>query len=578
MVGTRKRTAAAPRSLSPKIKEERDDQENVTQVGKRGRPAAKAEATQKKMSKSTRTNIPQVSSVDIFVPNSHSYRVLSDDSGNPYTAMLNQTNLTQNNNKFFLIQALEIGGKFATWFRWGRVGYSGQTNLQQCESRDEAISIFTRKFSDKTCNEWCGTIHRKFKTHSGKYTLLPVESLTQSAEDNAGKPAEITTVKYADSRLDKSIYDLICLISSRETFERELQIAGIDLTRMPLGKISDKMIKDAYKVLDEIEAILLSKTTPSSRRSSLIELSSKFYTIIPHNFGFSKGINYVIDSITVLREKVDLIETLGQIKESNDDISRIVKKEEIVRENPIDEKYNILKYGLRVVDPKSREFAMIDEYRESTHGPTHSCFAKLLNVFSLDSGSPDKKKNRTLGSTHLLWHGSRLTNWFSILTHGLKIAPPEAPHTGYMFDKGIYTADCFSKSANYCFSSPGQRGLLVLCEVDLGKSKEAMEADYSISEKLGNEFHSTKGVGRFVPASFAKTEDGVLIPSGGLVDRVSGDRLGSLDSGGRKSSRFIPPATAANGSLLYNEYIVYKTDQVRMKYLVEVEFTRTKDA
>ena len=32
----------------------------------------------------------------------------------------------------------------------------------------------------------------------------------------------------------------------------------------------------------------------------------------------------------------------------------------------------------------------------------------------------------------LLWHGSRLTNWVGIISQGLRIAPPEAPVTGYM--------------------------------------------------------------------------------------------------------------------------------------------------
>lgn len=32
----------------------------------------------------------------------------------------------------------------------------------------------------------------------------------------------------------------------------------------------------------------------------------------------------------------------------------------------------------------------------------------------------------------LLWHGSRLTNWVGILSQGLRIAPPEAPKTGYV--------------------------------------------------------------------------------------------------------------------------------------------------
>lgn len=41
----------------------------------------------------------------------------------------------------------------------------------------------------------------------------------------------------------------------------------------------------------------------------------------------------------------------------------------------------------------------------------------------------------------LLWHGSRLTNFVDLLSNSLKIAPPEAPVTGYMFAKGVYFAD-----------------------------------------------------------------------------------------------------------------------------------------
>ena len=52
---------------------------------------------------------------------------------------------------------------------------------------------------------------------------------------------------------------------------------------------------------------------------------------------------------------------------------------------------------------------------------------------------------------------------------GLRIAPPEAPVTGYMFGKGIYFADMVTKSANYCCTSRSNNtGLLLLCEVALG--------------------------------------------------------------------------------------------------------------
>lgn len=70
----------------------------------------------------------------------------------------------------------------------------------------------------------------------------------------------------------------------------------------------------------------------------------------------------------------------------------------------------------------------------------------------------------------LLWHGSRLTNFVGILSQGLRIAPPEAPVTGYMFGKGVYFADMVTKSANYCFTSRENNvALMLLCEVALGE-------------------------------------------------------------------------------------------------------------
>lgn len=38
-----------------------------------------------------------------------------------YDCTLNQTNIGNNNNKFYIIQLLEEGGRFVCWNRWGRV-------------------------------------------------------------------------------------------------------------------------------------------------------------------------------------------------------------------------------------------------------------------------------------------------------------------------------------------------------------------------------------------------------------------------------------------------------------------------
>lgn len=98
----------------------------------------------------------------------------------------------------------------------------------------------------------------------------------------------------------------------------------------------------------------------------------------------------------------------------------------------------------------------------------------------------------------LLWHGSRVTNFYGILSQGLRIAPPEAPVCGYMFGKGIYFADMASKSGNYCFPAPGKPGLLLLCEVALGVPNELYQSDY-YADQLPEGKSSTKGIGRTFP-------------------------------------------------------------------------------
>lgn len=65
-----------------------------------------------------------------------------------------------------------------------------------------------------------------------------------------------------------------------------------------------------------------------------------------------------------------------------------------------------------------------------------------------------------------------------IMSQGLRIAPPEAPKTGYMFGKGVYFADMIQKSYNYCndHNAPNSSKYLLLCEVAIGSPLELKAA------------------------------------------------------------------------------------------------------
>ena len=157
--------------------------------------------------------------------------------------------------------------------------------------------------------------------------------------------------------------------------------------------------------------------------------------------------------------------------------------------DPIDSNYSKLKTDLQPLDKDRDEFAMLQEYVANTHGATHSSYSlEVLEVFSIARHGESKryKPFSKMENRMLLWHGSRTTNYVGILSQvrpslqpslvtllpplqGLRIAPPEAPVTGYMFGKGVYFADMVSKSANYCRTTPSEPvGLLLLCEVALG--------------------------------------------------------------------------------------------------------------
>ena len=87
--------------------------------------------------------------------------------------MLNQTNIGQNNNKFYVIQLLQSGGQYYLWTRWGRVGEAGQSSNKRCGTQEAAEREFCKKFKDKTKNSW--EERENFTAVKGKYTLLEMD-------------------------------------------------------------------------------------------------------------------------------------------------------------------------------------------------------------------------------------------------------------------------------------------------------------------------------------------------------------------------------------------------------------------
>ena len=466
--------------------------------------------------------------VDSVCPKAKDHHVFEEGS-KVWTSTLNQTNIGANANKFYIIQLLQHDSNknsYYVWNRWGRVGYEGQNALKgPFGDLQRAKNEYQKKLNDKT---------------KGGYFELEIVYDDGEEEEKAPKPTpKSKTPTPKESKLDKRIQNFIKLIFDINAINNTLAEIGYDSRKMPLGKLSVNNLKQGSAILKEIEEVLDKKKT-----GNLSQLSSRFYSLVPHDFGFQNVANFIINSRERLRQKIEMIDSLTDMK-----IASSILENKKSSEHPIDDYYKQLNCDLKAIEKSDPKYKLLEEYVRNTHAGTHNAYKlTVLDIFEVEREGEDKRFKK-LGNNMLLWHGSRLTNWVGILSQGLRIAPPEAPVSGYMFGKGVYFADMVSKSANYCCTNRDNNvGVLLLCDVALGTPNEKLFSDYNAGN-LPKGTHSTKGCGRNAPPESTYVDlDGCKVPLG------------------------EGKPTNSSGSLLYNEYIVYDVAQIKMKYLFKMRF------
>lgn len=472
-----------------------------------------------------------------LVDKAHVYQ----DGKDVYNTILGLTDIQKGKNSFYKLQLLEADKKKNQYwiFRaWGRIGTTiGGNKVDKFNSLAEAQDLFFELYNDKTGNIW--QFRQNFNKKPGK--MYPIDVDYGQDED----------VKYLDthsnikSKLEPAVQDLIKMIFDVETMKKTMLEFELDMEKMPLGRLSRSQLSKAYQVLSELSQFV----TQGASNENFIGASNRFFTLVPHSFGTEMP--PILDTLEAINEKIQMLDSLMEIELAYNMLNTDTDE----NKNPIDGHYEQLKAEIQPLDKNSAEFKQLVTYVKNTHAETHNTYdLEVEEIFKVKRSGEDKryKPFRKLHNRKLLWHGSRLTNYAGILSHGLKIAPPEAPPTGYMFGKGIYFADMVSKSANYCCTNPvNNTGLVLLCEVALGNMQEYNKSHYVTKLPTGK--HSTKGVGQTFPdpAESVTREDGVEIPLG-------------------KPTKSTDPNFKSD--LLYNEYIVYDIAQVNCQYLMRMKF------
>lgn len=462
-----------------------------------------------------------------------------------YDCMLNQTNIGNNNNKFYVIQVLLSGGKYYCWTRWGRVGESGQNNLAGPSTADAAIKNFEKKFKDKTKNNWGD--RENFVSYSGKYTLIEVDG-DQDAEVKVdtvdGGDVKVKTEQHVlPCTLDEATQRLIRFIFNNDMFKEAMTSMNLDIKKMPLGKLSKQQIAKGFEALEQIEAAI-----KNGERNKLEELTNKFFTIIPHNFGRNRP--PIISDDSILQGKKEMLLVLADIEVAQSLKAESEKAKEEMKDtvpHPFDQNYQSLKCKLSLMDKKSKEFKIIEKYLNAT-GRTG---LTLVDVWEVDRDAEAERfrENDALENRKLLWHGTNVAVVAAILKSGLRIMP----HSGGRVGRGIYFASENIKSAGYVCPS-NNIGIMFLNEVALGKEYTITEDDCSL---------------RKAPAGYDS-----VVARGNQEPDPSKDVFIELD--GKKvavpQGKAIKQQQYQDSSFFNSEYLIYKESQCRIRYLLELKF------
>lgn len=286
--------------------------------------------------------------------------MLIDDSGVIWDATLNQTNSANNNNKFYRLQLIVNGtGKNQTsyiWNGWGRVGERGAGALLPKGSPGitlkAALGIFQKKFREKSGLKWEDRLNTP---KDGKYTFIEknYEEDDDEPKTKNGKakkePSEDSPP--VESKLSQPLQNLMSFIFNQDHITNALRAMDYDAEKLPLGKLSERTLKNGFSVLKELSELMLDRNLAQSKYGTTFlnaaeALSNRYFTTIPHVFGRNRP--PILSTGPQIKKEVELIEALTDMDVANEIMNEAMEMNDV---NQLDQQFK----GLGLKEMTQRE-------------------------------------------------------------------------------------------------------------------------------------------------------------------------------------------------------------------------------
>jgi len=421
-------------------------------------------------------------------------------------------------NVFYKMQIVRdpVNNLYVLLTNWGRIGEDGKYQQTPFSTAEEAEQDFGKVFKAKTGNLW--SERATFTKLPKKYAL--VDTLRHEF-DQEYDPLKAFLPSKVPSELHPALHDMVAAFVSERALRNTARSFGFDQQHLPLGRLRYRTLLDAETKLDEAKAALKdaekvrsmpngSLTEYRAKLEVVAERSSEFYELFPKEENKGEAIAAFSTFSKIESER----ESIRELKELTLAVRLRVAATHQQRTKP--DQINPITYcwsalGLRAqhLSPESAERLAVETYFMQTRGNDNLV---ISNVFQAERPT-DLERMREKGfdrlRTKLLWHGSPTANMVGLALNGLRIAPPEAPRSGLAFGRGVYFADCLSKSIAYSRGSDelsrtscGQeqpRVFVLLCEVAVGDEYVTTEVEYMEEAKPGSQ--STLAFGRKAPSA-----------------------------------------------------------------------------
>ncbi|KAL4168404.1 hypothetical protein KRP22_011806 [Phytophthora ramorum] len=463
-----------------------------------------------------------------------------DGEGTELDALLTKVDVKNGRfglNVFYRLQLVrdELQDILVLFTNWGRIGETGKFQNTPFRDEAEAVNEFKKIFRSKTGNTWESRAPGEFVKKPKKYNLVQrvnyatkvddevTRSFREDMDNSTSKGVVFPEPSDADLVGSPNVMAMLAAITDVRNLQLAAQtscgFAGGDL---PLAKQDE--LRTALEKLQEIRDLLKEKeelvkeigtasgdlsddgatkrallaTRHEALTEKVSERSSRYYEIMPCQEDSDvlassiKAFDQVGDvnvEITRLRMLSDIMETYKML---------LGAKRAQPTQNPLEYCYHALQVRLAPLQPADAERQLIHRYFFGGLRSHDRQRYRISNVFEVERRGETQRFNELMEErpdlratqTHLLWHGTKRTNLMGILSQGLRVAPPEAPHHGYAYGKGLYFANVAEKSLNYCdapYALPildkdgkpdksttktREVHYMLLCEVALGKPTE----------------------------------------------------------------------------------------------------------